>query len=265
MVREELKRGGWEVVDAPEGSRLKALEPTPPKREVTFLTLVHGWVADADRWLQSVFAHHGGHDFEALLVDNSGDARVAGWLAGRRAERIRSFVLQPPAGFGAAVNAGLKAATGDVVILFDPGVELHGDVAGPLLATLASPGVGLAGGFGLRGHGTVKHFHEHEGPEVDALEGYCIAFRRQEALELGGFDEKFRFYRIADVEFSFRMRASGKRALVVGGLPLERHEHRLWEALTEVERERLSKKNFYRFLDRWGERSDLLLDPPNRS
>ena len=225
--------------------------------------MVHGWVADADRWLQSVFAHHGRHDFEALLVDNSGDPRVAGWLGGRKAERIRTLRLDPPAGFGAAVNAGLKAAAGDVVILFDPGVELRGDVAGPLVAALAQPEVGLAGGFGLRGHGTIKHFHEHAGPEVDALEGYCMAFRRQEAIELGGFDEKFRFYRIADVEFSFRVRAAGKRALVVRDLPLEKHAHRLWETLPDDERERLSKKNFYRFLDRWGERSDLLLDPPH--
>jgi GT2 family glycosyltransferase len=251
-------------VDTPDGSRLKEVEPPPVRRAVSFLTVVHGWVADADRWLQSVFAHDGEHDFEALLVDNSGDARVAGWLAGRKAERIRALALQPPAGFGAAVNAGLNAAAGDVVILFDPGVELRGDVAGPLLTALNQPSVGLAGGFGLRGHGTIKHFHEHLGPEVDALEGYCMAFRRDEALELGGFDEKFRFYRIADVEFSFRMRASGKRAVVVRDLPLEKHEHRLWEALGEDERERLSKKNFYRFLDRWGEREDLLLDPPAR-
>jgi len=48
--------------------------------------------------------------------------------------------------------------------------------------------------------------------------------------------------------------------MVVAGLPLRKHEHRLWEAETEEARERLSKKNFYRFLDRWGKRTDLLID-----
>jgi len=47
--------------------------------------------------------------------------------------------------------------------------------------------------------------------------------------------------------------------MVVAGLPLSKHEHRLWEAETEEERERLSKKNFYRFLGRWGKRTDLLV------
>ena len=42
-------------------------------------------------------------------------------------------------------------------------------------------------------------------------------------------------------------------------LPFERHEHRGWTSLSDDERDRLSKRNFYRFLDRWGDRPDLLL------
>ena len=43
------------------------------------------------------------------------------------------------------------------------------------------------------------------------------------------------------------------------------HEHRGWTALPDAERDRLSKRNFYRFLDRWGDRPDLLLHPdPDR-
>jgi cysteinyl-tRNA synthetase len=106
----------------------------------------------------------------------------------------------------------------------------------------------------------VKHFHSDTGPDVDALEGYCMAFRREEANAVGGFDERFRFYRIADFEFSFRMRDRLRgKAVVVPDLPLLKHEHRLWEAMDPEERERLSRRNFYRFLDRWGKREDLLV------
>jgi cysteinyl-tRNA synthetase len=85
-----------------------------------------------------------------------------------------------------------------------------------------------------------------------------MAFRRADALAVGGFDSRFRFYRHADVEFSFRLRDRGGRAVVLQGLPVVRHEHRLWESTQPQERERLSRRNMYRFLDRWREREDML-------
>ena len=165
-----------------------------------------------------------------------------------------------PTGWAEAANAGLERARGEIVVLFDPGTELKGEVLGPLRAVLEDPKVAVAGAFGVRGKGSLKEFEEHAGPEVDAVEGYCFAVRRQEAVDAGGFDPKFRFYRIADFELSFRLRAIGDRkALVVEGLPVIKHEHRLWEASDPEERERLSRRNFYRFLDRWRDREDLLV------
>jgi cysteinyl-tRNA synthetase len=263
-IREKLRAGGWEVLDSADGSELRALRaPTqsgekPQARAVTLLTVVHGWRPDVERWLLSVFTHTKA-DFEALLVDNSGDARMGGWLQSRAAERLRLITLDPPVGFATAVNAGIEASAGEVIVLFDPGVELSGDAISPLLEALADPTVVVAGPYGLRGKGTLKEFAEDPGPEVDAIEGYCMAFRRSDAEAVQGFDPKFRFYRIADIEFSFRLRDRGGRAVAVAGLPLIKHEHRLWEATPPDERDRLSKRNFYRFLDRWGKRADLLV------
>jgi cysteinyl-tRNA synthetase len=251
-------------VDGATGSELQAIKaqatgaPKPVAREVTLLTIVHGWQPDAERWLLSVFTQIKS-DFEALIVDNSGDARIAGWLSKRAAERLRVITLDPPLGFAAAVNAGIESAAGVVVVLFDPGVELKGDAVEPLVSALADPAVVVAGPFGLRARGTMKEFDESAGPDVDAIEGYCMAFRRSDALAVEGLDPRFRFYRMADVEFSFRLRDRGGRAVVVEGLPLERHEHRLWEATEPHERDRLSRRNTYRFLDRWRDREDLLV------
>jgi cysteinyl-tRNA synthetase len=226
-------------------------------RAVTLLTVVHGWQPDAERWLLSVFTHTR-VDFEALVVDNSGDERIKAWLAGRAAERLRVITLEPPLGFAAAVNAGIEAAAGAVIVLFDTGVELEGDAISPLVAALDDLTVAVAGPFGVRGKGTLKEFEASSGPDVDAIEGYCMAFRRDDAIAIEGFDPRFRFYRMADVEFSFRLRARGGRAVVIPALPVVRHEHRLWEATEPAERERLSKRNTYRFLDRWRDREDLL-------
>ena len=220
-------------------------------------TIVHGWREDAERWLSSVRRHTAAHDFEALMLVNGGDLWPApdSWPEG-----ARGHVLEEAVAWAKAANGLVAQATGDVIVLFDPGVELTGDVAGPLLQALGDDRVALAGAFGVRCEDHVGHFQQSAGPEVDALEGYCLAFRREQALECGGFDPKFRFYRIADFDFSFRMRERYGRAVIVPGLPLVKHEHRLWDALEPEERERLSKKNFFRFMDRWRGREDLLVE-----
>ncbi|MFN8233794.1 MAG: hypothetical protein U0V56_10100 [Actinomycetota bacterium] len=50
-------------------------------------------------------------------------------------------------------------------------------------------------------------------------------------------------------------------------VPVERHEHRMWLETPPAERARLSKRNFYRFLDRWRDRWDLTVGagPPDGS
>ena len=244
------------MLDHAGGSELRPLRaaessaaPAQP-RAVTVLTVVHGWKPDAERWLLSVFTHVKA-DFEAVVVDNSGDAGIAAWLHGRAAERLRVIRLDPPLGFGVAVNAGIEAAAGEICVLLDQGVELTGDAISPLLAALQDPAVVVAGPFGARARPGLKEFDASPGPDVDAIEGYCMAFRRSDALAVGGFDPKFRFYRIADIEFSFRLREHGGRALVVPNLPVVKHEHRLWESTEPAERDRLSRRNLYRFLDRW--------------
>src|SRR2546428_12810144 len=224
-IRERLRAGGWEVLDSAEGSELQALKAPvapgikPVARAVTLLTVVHGWRPAVERWLFSLFTYCRA-DFEALLVDTSGDGRMAGWLQSRAAERLRLVTLDPPVGFATAVNAGIEGAAGEVVVLFDPGVELTGDGITPLLEALRDPTVVVAGPFGLRGMATLKEFEEAPGPEVDAIEGYCMAFPRSDAEAVQGFDPKFRFYRIAAIEFSFPLRDRGGRGQAVASLSL---------------------------------------------
>jgi GT2 family glycosyltransferase len=94
---------------------------------------------------------------------------------------------------------------------------------------------------------------------VDAVEAYCLAMRRAALREVRGFDHRFRFYRNADLDLSFAVRDRGWRAVRTAPLPLERHEHRGYAELPVEERDRLSRRNFYRFLKHWGDRRDLLL------
>ena len=147
-----------------------------------------------------------------------------------------------------------------MVVIADGSVEATGDVLTPLIRAMDDLTVGVTGPFGIVTD-DLREFRPSEGPEVDAVEGYVLAFRR-ELIEAGvAFDPKFRFYRTADIEFSFQVKARGLRATVTP-VPIRRHEHRMWTATPEEERARLSRRNFYRFLDRWRGRTDLLVKPP---
>ena len=258
-VRDRLQEGGWQVVDAAGGSRLERIEGRPDHRDVTLLTLVHGWPEDVRRWLGSIQAHPPAADWEVVIVDNSGDPDVGAHIDGLAGERVRTVALEPAAGWADAANRGVDEAAGQVVVLFDPGTEVEGDLQ-PLLDVLADGDVAVAGPYAVAASHSLHHIESSTGPTVHAIEGYCMAFRKADVEAVGGFDRKFRFYRIADFELSFRLRDRGGRQARVVPVPVRKHAHRLWEATEPAERDRLSKKNFYRFLDLWREREDLIAE-----
>jgi GT2 family glycosyltransferase len=166
-------------------------------------------------------------------------------------------------GQGAALNAGVRRALGPVVILLDPSVEPTGDFVTPLAVVLDDPAVALAGGWGIVSS-DLRHFEDAPPGEVDAIEAYCLAFRREDFATRGPFDERFRFYRNLDIWWSLVLRDEGegtapRRAIALADLPLTRHEHRGYASLPPDERDRQSKRNFYRIIDRFGSRRDLLV------
>jgi cysteinyl-tRNA synthetase len=87
--------------------------------------------------------------------------------------------------------------------------------------------------------------------EVDALQNYLMVVRRGDLARIGPLDEHYRYYRILDLDLSYAIRDRVGRLMTLSGLPLVRHRHALWEALSEGDREERSRKNFGRFLKRW--------------
>jgi GT2 family glycosyltransferase len=276
-LRDELQDAGWEAVDGPRGSTARPLLPaggattyandvdlaslldSPASVPASLVAVVDDHPEDADRFLRALQLNPQSVEHEIVLVANApagaGDVALDGdGTVLHVHERL---------GWADAVNLGLRRSRGAVVILLDTSVEPTGDFIGPLLAVFEDPVVGLAGPWGVRSQ-DARTFDEAPPGEVDAVEGYCLAIRREALRQVGGFDHRFRFYRNADLDLSFAARANGWRALATEPLPLRRHEHRGWTAHDPDERDRLSKRNFYRFLKHWGDRRDLLLDPSPR-
>jgi GT2 family glycosyltransferase len=275
-LRDEIASLGWEVQDSAAGSTARpilAADPGPeaPDRldepasvPVSVVVLAEDHAGDLARALRGLAAHPPSVAWEVVVVANAPSSDLAAVLGDPVLASLDTLVVDAPGrlGWADAATLGLTRAGGAVVVLLDTSVEPTGDVLTPLLAAFDDPTVGLAGGWGVTST-DARQFDDAPPGEVDAIEGYCLAVRREALQQVRAFDRRYRFYRNADLDFSFAVRDAGWRAVRTDPLPAERHEHRGWTAYLDDERDRLSKRNFYRFLDRWRDRPDLLL--ANRS
>lgn len=295
-LRDVIAAAGWKVVD--RGTDF-ALTPTVPpdiadERQVrygtsanvpsrlddpaegvaTIVLIATDFAEDLARALAAIQAHAPAGCSVVIVADGpSAEQSTAldacppaeGSDAGRRGVPVEVVTTSERLGQAAAVNIGIRRARAPVVVLLDTSIELTGDAITPLVEALADPTVAIVGGWGISST-DLRRFEDAPAGEVDAIEGYCQAFRRTDAAERGPLDERFQFYRNLDVWWSLVLRDAGegeppRRAVRLDGLPMAKHEHRGWVSLPDDERDRRSRRNFYRIIDRFGWRRDLLTKP----
>src|SRR4029077_2314585 len=216
----------------------------PATRSWTVGIVTREYPADLARCLLGVLAFLPS-DGEVFVLDSgSGDDAQHGIAdIATRDARVEAYFADRDLGEGAARNALVRVARGRLLLMVDCSVEITGDLFGPLGRALDDPTVGLAGPWGLRTT-DLKHFDEVTSGEAEAIQGDCAAARREVLLEIGGFDERYRFYRNLDISISLAARERGYRAVALGVECARRHEHRIWESLSEEERLKRSRRNF---------------------
>ncbi len=228
--RDEIAAAGWQVLDTPDGFELVPVRLPPA---VSVVADLHSWPDDGERFFASLTAQSPPNgQFEIIE-------------------------LVPTSGFAWDRNAALSQADADIVIFVDTSLELTGDLIGALIAALDDPTVAVAGPFGLVSL-DLRDYEERTAGDVVAIQGYCLAARRADLLAVAGFRESFAFYRNADIDLSLRLRTAGnevRRAVAVGAEHCRRHAHRAWEETDPDERERLSRRNMRRILDRFADRA----------
>lgn len=235
----------------------------PPS--VSVLLDLEGWHDDAARFLASLARYRGDRVVQVVVVDRREQPEAPAPAlfeasGGPVWDGPATYLAGPQeAGFGAAQNMALAAATGDVVVLVDTSLELTGDLLDALVGALDDPAVAVAGPFGLATE-DLCDYEERTSGDVAAVQGYCLAARRADLVAAGGVQEAFTWYRNADIDVSLRLRTLGdglRRAVAVGAEHCLRHPHRAWEAIPESERAERSRHNMGIVHETFFDRKDL--------
>jgi hypothetical protein len=271
-LRAQLADAGWVVRDGPDGYVLAPRPPydvlpsvdalpdrsgEPDTHRCTVALLVDGWPDDL-RTCVTALLEHAPQDVRVVLLENgSTDAgAVVHELAAD--ERVAEWHLERAAGWAQARQALVRADTAAVHVQMDLSTVLEGDALGPLLAELDDPATAAAGWRGVRVTDGWTEFEDAGTGEVEALLGYLVAVRRSVALAVP-LPAKARFYRNADMEWSFLLREAGVGRLVVPAVPLpvRQDRHRGYHDSDPAYRDKESKKTYDRFLQRFRGREDL--------
>lgn len=279
-LKREIEAAGYSIKDNPHGAHLVILPSieingtvyrTPGQlpslldesNSCTFSVniLAHNNFEQTRRCIESIWRFAEDNDVEVVLVDNASEDELGSWSDHLQHEnaRLRVLRISRPMGEAEARNAGLKQSRGRYILLLDSRIELVGDVFTPLARILADSRIGVTGLRGLRTN-DLLHFEESTEREVEAVDARCMAFRRKLLKRVGLFDGRYRYPYYMDIDFNFAVRSSGASVIVAPNLPLICHPAQSSESLPEAEVTRLKKRNFYRFLEKWGDREDLLIE-----
>lgn len=185
----------------------------------------------------------------AIIVvdDHSTDGSVA--YIERTFPNIRIIKKNEHDGFASTVNAGVQAATSDIVILLNTDVEPEKNFLDPLLTHFSDPNVFAVGCMEksiengneiLRGRGIgwwEKGFYHHKRGEIDRsdtawVSGGSGAFRRSIWQELHGMDTRFDPFYWEDIDLSYRATEKGYQ-IIFEPKSIVRHFHEKGKIKTE--------------------------------
>lgn len=183
------------------------------------------------RCLSSVLANN---PLEVIVVDNGSTDGTPEFIE-ENFPKVKVIRSPRNLGYGGGNNLGVKHARGEYAVILNPDTKVEENWLEELLKPLAkskrlitTPKILLYDGSAINTIGNIVHFtgltftrgylrppEEYNKPEyLSGISGACFAMRRDEYLQLGGFDENFLAYN-EDGEFSWRVHARGFRILYI--------------------------------------------------
>ena len=161
-------------------------------------------------------------------------------------------------GWGHCINQFLTKSEEKYVVILDPSTRFLGDAITPTLEKLENgyQGVGWRGGL-VNLDDDWRSVDDRGQGEVDVLFSYFMAVDREFAIKAGRANTSATYYRNADIELSLTLRAAGGKLWQMD-LPLEQGRHHGYHDVEQNYREKKSKENYNRLLEKFRGRTDIL-------
>jgi GT2 family glycosyltransferase len=235
--------------------------------------------------VESVLLDPDDYDLELLVVDNGSTDGTREYLAAisERDSRVRVLRNEVDLGFGMAVNQGLEAAVGDVLVV------LNNDTIAPpgwlsrLVPHLERPTIGLVGPttnrcgneaevdapysrYGEMVQLAARRAVEHDRVsfDIDVATLFCAAMRRDVYERVGNLDERFEVGLFEDDDYSGRVREAGYRVVCAEDAFLHHFGEATFGNLVPTGRYgELFEANKSRFEEKWGHSWQPHLRRPN--
>jgi GT2 family glycosyltransferase len=173
-------------------------------------------------------------DLEVIVVDNGSTDGSADFVE-QHYPQVRLIRNARNLGFAAGNNVGLRAATGDVLVLLNQDTVVRPRWLQTLVTTLEDPTIGIVGCKLLYPDGTIQHAGgrivdargssrhigrgemdagQHDAAQdVDFVTGAALAVSREAFIRVGPLDEGFMPAYYEDTDWSYRVREAGLRVV----------------------------------------------------
>ncbi len=214
--------------DAPQAAVLKSLSAAELP-SVSVLIPVHAGRAAFQECLSGIQSLSPAPDEAIVVLD--GPADDAGGLAAAAGFRV---IANPESrGPAFARNMAASEARGDILFFVDSDVVVPPDAIARIRSAFAADhdldalfgsydDAPAAPGFLSQYRNLLHHYvHQTSDMEASTFWGACGAIRRHVFLAAGGFDETYRRPSIEDIELGYRLKAAGRRVLLLKSLQVK--------------------------------------------